>query len=427
MHETEKILVVGSGGREHALGWKIRHDNPFIQLYFAPGNGGTAGLGVNVDIDPQDIDHLAGFSRKSGISLTVVGPEVPLEAGIVDLFCEEELDIFGPSKQAARLESDKAWAAQFLSRYGVPQPQFRVFSEPGEALAFLDETDPRTIVIKASGLCAGKGVVLPASQVEARETVESMMNGSLFGEAGRTVVIQERLKGPELSVMAFADGEHIVPMISARDHKRAGDNDTGPNTGGMGAFAPVEGIAPELMQEIERSILSPTVTGMSAEGHPYRGVLYAGLMLTREGPKVLEFNVRFGDPETQPLVMLLQGNLVNIFQACTRGSLTRDLVSFRSGAAVCVVVAAVGYPGEYAKGLPIQLPEINPADGIQIFHAGTTLKNGRLETSGGRVLAVTAFAASKNQASEIIYSFLEEKNIFPGQRYRRDIGSTKKP
>lgn len=426
------ILVVGSGGREHALGWKLHNDLPEASLFFAPGNGGTQTIGENLDIG-DSVDSLVGFAADHDIDLTVVGPEVPLADGVVDAFEEAGLSIFGPSQRAARLESSKAWASAFMNRHGIPGPESAIFTDTATAEAFVSSPPWKQIVIKADGLAAGKGVILPDTREEAIRTVRGMLAGELFGDAGRTIVIQERLSGPEVSVLAFSDGQTIVPLLPAQDHKRVFDNDRGPNTGGMGAFAPVASVNPELLEEIHATILKPTVDGMREEGMPYKGVLYAGLMLTNEGPKVLEYNVRFGDPETQPLMMLLQSNLAAVMNACIKGMLSKNQVVFKPGCAVCVVAAAPGYPGHYEKGMLIHVKGLQFwADGqdpfgpdVQVFQAGTIYKNGMLVTNGGRVFGVTSYGATMAEAVRKAYYHMGLSIYFNGMHYRKDIASGK--
>lgn len=400
MKENELVLIVGSGGREHAIGWKLQQSPDVGNLYFAPGNAGTAEIGENVPLSWVDEHRPA---------LTVVGPEVPLAAGIVDVFEERGLPIFGPNKAASQLEVSKAWATDFMVRHAIPHPRSRVFRETDEAICFVRKPPWQNIVIKADGLAAGKGVILPELPVEAEDAVRSMLSGKTFGDAGRTIVIQERLTGPEVSVLAFCDGKVAVPLIPAQDHKRRLDGDRGPNTGGMGAYAPVRDVD---VEEIHRTILQPTVDGMRGEGHPYKGILYAGLMLTSQGPRVLEYNVRFGDPETQPLMMLLESDLTPILMACIQGTLKPEMVRFRSGAAVCVVLASEGYPESSTKGVIIEGLDAVRDPNIQIFHAGT-----------GRVLGVTAYGTTIGEALQRAYGAIGTEGVhFKGMQYRNDIG-----
>ncbi len=418
-HVIENILVIGSGGREHALGWKL--DGKDRQLFFAPGNGGTVEIGKNIDISAHDVSGLVEFADDHSIDLTVVGPEQPLAEGIVDAFEEDDLSIFGPTQQAAQLETSKAFSARFMERHNIPHPTSRSFSDIDEAKAYIEKQGVGSIVIKADGLAAGKGVVLPHSNEEAVAALRAMMIDHQFGEAGNEVVIQERLVGPELSALAFCDGNTAVLLLPARDHKRAFDNDTGPNTGGMGAFAPVPGVTPEDLEQIHRTILQPTVDGMREEGTPYKGILYAGLILTDKGPKVLEYNARFGDPETQPLMMLLKSDLAPLLLASINGTLVKQTIRFRDGAAACIVLASAGYPGLYGKGKEIHLQQ--PNSDIAVSHAGTLLKDGKLVTSGGRVLGVTAYGPTLREALKRAYGYIAQGSVsFDGMQYRKDIG-----
>lgn len=418
--EGERVLVVGSGGREHALGWVLAKDSPVPELFFAPGNTGTGEIGQNIPIAATDIDELVSWAQTNRPNFTVVGPEASLAAGIVDVFNEHALSIFGPSKAAAQLEASKSWAMGFMARHRIPHPRFRVMSDVNEAMNFINNCPWGKMAIKASGLAAGKGVILPDSRGEAQDAVRGMLSGRAFGDAGRTIVIQERLTGPEVSVLAFCDGKIAVPLLPARDHKRLLYGDGGPNTGGMGAFAPVPGID---IEEIHRTILQPTVDGMREDGHLYKGILYAGLMLTPQGPKVLEYNARFGDPETQPLMMLLASDLMPILMACIRGTLKPEIVRFRSGAAVCVVLASEGYPGSSTKGVIIEGLDAVRDPNIHVFHAGTLGIGSGVVTNGGRVLGVTAYGETLSDALTRAYGAIGRDGVhFEGMQYRKDIG-----
>jgi phosphoribosylamine---glycine ligase len=417
-----KILIVGSGGREHAIGWNL-FSNPGNCLFFAPGNGGTDTLGTNINIEPDQQDRLISFAKKEKINLTVIGPEVPLSDGIVDAFQTENLAAFGPSKLAVQLESSKVWASEFMKRHSIPQPESNVFRDVPSALDYVRLRHPENIVIKADGLCAGKGVILPHSQEEALSTVQRMLSGVGFGEAGKTIVIQDRLVGREVSVMAFTDGDHVVLMLPAEDHKQINDHDQGPNTGGMGAVAPVSFLTPSLLERIHQEILLPTVAGMKKEGRTYKGVLFAGLMITKAGPKVMEFNCRFGDPETQSLMMLLKSDLANIFISCIQGTLKKSQVKYSNKFAVCVVLTSSGYPNRYEKGIPIFGLEKNYGPDINIFHAGTIFDGGQMVSNGGRVLGVTAVGKTLELALQKAYAVIGENGVyFDGMHYRRDIG-----
>lgn len=419
----KNILIIGSGGREHALGWKLKQSPQVEKIYFAPGNAGTQKIGVNIEIKATEIDKLLYFAQRMKIDLTLVGPEDPLAAGIVDLFEKNNLLIFGPSKLATRLESDKAWAIDFMKKYHIPHPASYRFNNYKDACSFFTLHKAKNFVIKASGLALGKGVILPQTKTEALDAMKRIMIEKEFGDAGNEIVIQERISGPEISLMAFSDGKTIVPLLSVQDHKRIYDNDMGPNTGGMGAYAPVPLMTKKLINKIEKTILQPTITGMKREKCPYKGILYAGLMITKQGPMVLEYNARFGDPETQPLMMLLQSDLFSIILSCIKGSLNNKQVVFRKGVSVCVVLASKGYPGKYEKGEIIHgLKKVNSKDTI-IFHAGTMVKNKKTITSGGRVLGITAYAKTMKQAIKKVYSIIKDKRIyFKNLHYRKDIG-----
>lgn len=413
-----RILVVGGGGREHALVWKIARCPRVTEIYCAPGNAGIAGLANCVPIAADDIEGLLAFARQAGIDLTVVGPEAPLVAGIVDAFQAAGLPVFGPSRAAARLEGSKIFAKELMQAAGIPTARHTAFMEAGTALAYLEE-HPGPVVVKADGLAAGKGVVVAPDTATAREAVTAMFGGR-FGPAGQRVIIEEHLEGEEVSILALCDGETVIPFLPSQDHKRVGEGDTGPNTGGMGAYAPVPFYTPEIAGEVEEKILRPTVRAMAAAGCPYRGVLYAGLMLTREGPKVLEFNCRFGDPETQPLMLLLQSDLVELMLATINGELAGTKIDWCPGAAAGVVLAAGGYPGPYARGEVITgLEAVLP--GVEVFHAGTALVDGQVVTAGGRVLCVTARGENLQAALDRVYAGIKAIN-FAGMHYRRDIG-----
>lgn len=417
-----RVLVIGNGGREHALAWKIGQSPRVTQLWVAPGNGGTAHLlkCENVPVAAGDLAALRDFAVQNRVDLTVVGPEAPLVEGAVDLFREAGLAVFGPSRAAAQMEGSKAFSKAFMLRHAIPTAQAATFDDFDEATRYLRGFDGAP-VIKASGLAAGKGVILPNTRAEAAAVLQTMLLEGQFGEAGKTVLIEEKLKGPELSVLAFCDGKTARLMPAAQDHKRLMDDDLGPNTGGMGAFAPSPLASPGLMAEIEATIVRPTLAGLAAEGMPYVGVLYAGLMLTEQGPKVLEYNCRFGDPETQVLLPLLAGDLVEVMLACVEGRLAEVELAWRDEAAVTVVMAARGYPGEPEAGVPITQIDAAEATGCLVFQAGTKWKDERLLTNGGRVLAVTGVAASLPQAVRKAYAGVDRIH-FNGAQYRKDIG-----
>ena len=417
-----RVLVIGNGGREHALAWKIGQSPQVTQIWVAPGNGGTANLPKceNVSIAASDLAALRDFALQQQVDLTVVGPEAPLVEGAADLLREAGLAVFGPSRAAAQIEGSKAFSKAFMQRHAIPTAQAATFDDFDEATRYLRGLDDAP-VIKASGLAAGKGVILPNTRTEAAAVLQTMLLEGQFGEAGKTVLIEEKLEGPELSVLAFCDGKTARLMPVAQDHKRLMDRDLGPNTGGMGAFAPTPLATPDLMAEVETTIVQPTLAGMAAEGTPYVGVLYAGLMLTDQGPKVLEFNCRFGDPETQVLLPLLESDLMDVMVACVEGRLDEIEPSWRDEAAVTVVMAARGYPGEYEAGVPITHVDEAEAAGCLVFHAGTKWKDDRLLTAGGRVLAVTGVGSDLPSAVRQAYAGVEVIH-FNGAQYRKDIG-----
>ncbi|MCZ0937641.1 MAG: phosphoribosylamine--glycine ligase [Caldilineaceae bacterium] len=428
------ILLIGSGAREHALAWKLAQSSHVDRIFAAPGNGGTAGTPscTNIPVPVDDSQTLRRFALDNRVDLTVVGPEQPLVAGIVDQFAADGLKIFGPSKAAAQLEGSKAFSKAFMNRHGIPTGWARVFTEFESAADFVHDLDDLP-VLKASGLAAGKGVLLPASREEAVEQLRMMMVGRRFGDAGTTVLVEERLHGPELSVLAFCDGVNLRLVPAAQDHKRLLDGDLGPNTGGMGAFAPSPLATKEILDTVERQVLRPTLAGMAAEGSPYQGLLYAGLMLTEQGPMVLEFNCRFGDPEAQVILPLLQSDLVELMLACTDGTLAGCNPDWSAESAVTVVMASGGYPDDYETGKPIHgLPESSNFDGCQlVFHAGTKIDESDrrddaeyrpvLLTDGGRVLSVTATGPDFKAAVDRAYQTVEQI-CFEGAVWRTDIG-----
>lgn len=417
-----KILVIGSGGREHALAWSIAQDSQVSQVFVAPGNAGTATETKvqNIAIDVLDIEGLLTFAQQEKIDLTLVGPEAPLVAGVVDRFQAAGLRIFGPSAAAAQLEGSKAFTKDFLARHQIPTAAYQNFTEIEPALAYIREQGA-PIVVKADGLAAGKGVIVAMTEAEAEAAVRDMLAGNAFGEAGARVVIEEFLEGEEASFIVMVDGDHVLPMATSQDHKRVGDADTGPNTGGMGAYSPAPVVTPEVHQRVMDEVIMPTVRGMKAEGHPYTGFLYAGLMISAEGaPKVIEYNCRFGDPETQPIMMRLQTSLVDLCEAALDRRLNEVTAEWDPRCAIGVVMAAAGYPGDYPKGDVITLPASFPADSY-VFHAGTRLQDGELQTSGGRVLCVTALGASVSDAQAHAYDLVDQIQ-WSGAFCRRDIG-----
>ena len=418
----KKILIVGSGGREHALGWKVAQSPAVEKLFFAPGNGGTAQLGENVNISSDNIAALLKFAKQNQIDLTIVGPEDPLSLGIVDEFQKADLKIFGPSKKAAELEASKSWSSKFVEKYGIPAPRYKVFDSYKDAISFVDSCSWGDLVIKADGLAAGKGVVLPSTKDEAKQTLADMMLKGKFKAAGRRVIIQEKLQGEEVSVIAICDGKDMKVLLPAQDHKRVNDEDQGLNTGGMGAYAPVPLLNKAMLDRIKKEILIPTVRGMISEGRPFVGALYAGLMLTSEGPKVLEYNVRFGDPETQPQLVMLKSDLLEHLVACVEGKLKDEKVTFFDGHAVTVILASGGYPEFYTKGQLLHgLDQELPKD-IVVFHAGTKLTQGQHFSVGGRVLGITARSKTLKEATDKVYEVINNRQVyFKSMHYRKDI------
>ncbi len=419
-----RILIIGSGGREHALAWFLGQSDEPVQLFIAPGNAGTASLGQNIDIDVSDIDALLAFAREDDIDLTVVGPEKPLVLGIVDRFERHGLPIVGPSAAAARLEGSKAFAKTFMHRHGIPTSAHRTFEaeDLDKATAYV-RAQGAPIVVKASGLAAGKGAVVCMTVAEAHEALEMIVRGREFGSAGDRVVVESFLEGEEASVFALTDGHDYVVLAPAQDHKQIGEGDTGPNTGGMGAYAPAPLITDALLDRVRKEVIGPTLNGMRDEGHPYRGVLYVGLMITSEGPKVVEFNCRLGDPEAQVLLPLIGNDPVHLFSALARRRLGSLNVEHRSGAAACVVLASGGYPGAYEKGVRIDgLDEAGAMEDVMIFHAGTRLdKENHVVTDGGRVLGATALGRDLEAAITRAYAAVDRIQ-FEGMQYREDIG-----
>jgi len=416
------ILVIGSGGREHALAWKAAQSPEAGTVFVAPGNAGTAREpGVkNVSIEVLDLEGLAKFATENNVGLTIVGPEAPLVAGIVDLFEERGLRVFGPSAGAAQLEGSKAFTKDFLARQNIPSAAYGNFTDVDEALAYVRKQGA-PIVVKADGLAAGKGVIVAMTLEEAENAVRDMLAGNAFGDAGSRVVVEEFLDGEEASFIVMVDGEHVLPMATSQDHKRVGDGDTGPNTGGMGAYSPAPVVTAEVHQRIMDEVIYPTVRGMAAEGHPYKGFLYAGLMIDASGaPKVIEFNCRFGDPETQPILLRMKSDIVELCQAAIDAKLDQCSSDWDERAAVGIVLAAGGYPGDYNKGDAISgLPETE-TEGEKAFHAGTTLDGNQVVTSGGRVLCATALGNTVTDAQRRAYN-LAEKISWNGAFYRNDI------
>jgi phosphoribosylamine--glycine ligase len=424
-----KILILGSGGREHALAWKLAQSPSVSRLFCVPGNPGISSQAELLPVDASDLHALADLVQKEGIDLTVVGPEQPLADGVVDLFRDRGLAIFGPTRDASALEWSKAFAKEFMKRHGIPTAAFTKFTadQLAEARDYVGSST-LPLVLKADGLAAGKGVLICSRKDEASEGLSRMMAEKAFGDAGATVVVEEYLEGIEASVFAISDGEKFVTLAPAQDHKRAYDGDRGMNTGGMGAYAPAPFVTREIMETVRQRIIAPTLQGMAAEGRPYTGCLYVGLMLTEGGPKVVEFNARFGDPETQVVLPLYQGDFAGLLHGAAHGRIPAE--TFGSGLdsppghALCVVAASDGYPGSYRKGMEIRgLESLEGKDGIAVFHAGTSAKEGTLVTSGGRVLGVTAYVREGSLADAQRNAYEALSGIsFDGMHYRRDIG-----
>jgi len=418
-----KVLVIGSGGREHALAWKAAQSSKVDTVYVAPGNAGTAlePKLENVAIGVENIPALIDFAKNNGIELTIVGPEAPLVIGLVNAFEEANLRCFGPTQGAAQLEGSKAFTKDFLARHAIPSGAYQNFTDVQQALAYVREQGA-PIVIKADGLAAGKGVIVAMTLQEAEDAVKDMLAGNAFGEAGHRVVIEEFLDGEEASFICMVDGKNILPMATSQDHKRVGEGDTGPNTGGMGAYSPAPVVTPEIHARIMKEVIEPTVAGMAAEGNPYTGFLYAGLMISSDGtPKVIEYNCRFGDPETQPILMRLQSDLVELCSSALNGTLDQTTTQWDSRAALGVVLAAGGYPGSYGKGDVINgLPETSDEDN-KVFHAGTAEKEGKIVTAGGRVLCAVGLGNTVSEAQAKAYE-LTKKISWNGSFYRNDIG-----
>ena len=418
-----KILIIGGGGREHALAWKAAQSPKVTKVFVAPGNAGTAHESKceNISIPAEDVDGLLKFAQTDKIDLTVVGPETPLVLGVVDKFKAAGLRCFGPTKAAAQLEGSKAFTKDFLARHKIPTAAYGNFTDVGQAKAFIKKMGA-PIVVKADGLAAGKGVIIAQTINEANAAVCDMLAGNAFGAAGHRVVVEEFLEGEEASFIVMVDGDHILSLATSQDHKRVGNGDTGPNTGGMGAYSPAPVVTPAMHARIMREVIEPTVRGMAAEGHPYTGFLYAGVMIGRDGvPKVLEYNCRFGDPETQPVMLRLQSDLVALVEAALDGRLDKIEATWDARPALGVVMAAGGYPGDYKKGDVISGLPTTDAPDAKVFHAGTALQNGDIVTSGGRVLCVTALGATVGTAQKRAYE-VTQKISWTGAQYRTDIG-----
>jgi len=415
-----KILVIGGGGREHALVWKLKQSSSVDRIFCAPGNAGTAEIAENIAVSATDLPQLLRFAKQNDVELTVVGPDDPLAMGIVDLFTVDKLRIFGPIKSAARLESSKIFAKELMRAKKVPTAQARMFSESKEALGYCDELK-FPVVIKADGLALGKGVIIAPDVATAKSTIEAMMNEARFGDAGRRIVIEEFLRGTECSIHALVDGKDYRLLESARDHKRAFDGDKGPNTGGMGAFSPANNWDAQLQLQFEKEIMRPLLRGLAKERIAYRGLLYPGLMITSDGPRVLEFNCRFGDPETQVLLPRMKPDLLPLLEATIDGKIDNYSIEWDKRAAVAVVLASAGYPGTYETGKAISgLNEVAKLEDVQVFHAGTKIVADQVVTAGGRVLAVTALGSTIPAARDRAYA-AASRIRFEGCHYRRDI------
>ncbi|MNS32655.1 Phosphoribosylamine--glycine ligase [compost metagenome] len=418
-----KVLIIGNGGREHALAWKAKQSPMVTRVFVAPGNAGTAHEGSieNVAIEATDIQALLAFAKAQQIGLTIVGPEAPLVKGVVDAFRAEGLAIFGPTAAAAQLEGSKAFAKDFLARHAIPTAEYQNFTEVEPALAYLREKGA-PIVIKADGLAAGKGVIVAMELEEAEAAVRDMLSGNAFGDAGARVVIEEFLDGEEASFIVMVDGEHVLPMATSQDHKRVGDGDTGLNTGGMGAYSPAPVVTDAVHQRVMEQVIMPTVRGMAAEGNVYTGFLYAGLMIDGQGnPKVIEFNCRFGDPETQPIMLRMRSDLVELCLAACAGKLDQVEAIYDPRVAIGVVLAAGGYPGDYQQGKPISGLPVEEASGEKVFHAGSQLAGDTIVTAGGRVLCATALGHTVAEAQQRAYQ-LAGRIQWDGVFYRKDIG-----
>lgn len=424
METLRNILIVGKGGREHALGDKLAGSPHVEHVYFAPGNAGTARVGRNLDIDSNDYPRLVQFAADHN-AFTVVGPEDPIVNGIYDCFAKDKLPIFAPSGEAAVLESSKAWAVEFMKRHDIPHPDSKIFTSADAAFSFVKNSPWKAMVVKASGLTSGKGVFLPRTQRETIQAVYDLLTLGKCGSAGDTIVIQKKVAGQEMSIFALCDGNSFLPILPVYDYKRALDYDRGLNTGGMGSCALAPSLVdPRMIDMIYKKILAPTVKGMKEEGRPFIGMLYAGLMLTKRGPKVLEYNVRFGDPETQALMRLLKSDLAPLLLSCVRGTLFSERVEFAKGASVCVVLCSKGYPQAYRKGVIVEGLDKIKDPAVKVFHAGTVIKNRHVLTDGGRVLGVTAIGQNISDAVSRVYGVIDNPVRFSGMHYRTDIGAS---
>ena len=417
-----KVLIVGGGGREHSLVWMVNQSPKVEKVFCAPGNAGTAIEGENVDIGVEDINGLVEFGKKEGIGLIVVGPEVPLTMGIVDAFEAAGLRIFGASKKAAEIEGSKVFTKRLMAKYNVPTGFFEVFDSPDDARAYIKEVGA-PIVVKADGLAAGKGVIVCQTVEEADEAVHIIMEEKRFGDAGDRVVVEEFLTGEEASFLAFSDGKNVLPLATSQDHKPIFDDDKGPNTGGMGAYSPAPVVTKEIFDQVMEEVMIRTVNAMASEGRPYKGVLYAGLMIEDGKARVLEFNARYGDPEAQPLLVRVDGDIVEVMEAVVDERLDEITLNWHDSPSICVVMASEGYPGSYETGKVITgIEEADAMEGVKVFHAGTALKDGKIVTAGGRVLGVTALGDDIPDAIERAYRACDVIK-WDGAYYRRDIGA----
>lgn len=425
-----KVLVIGSGGREHTLVWKLAESKKVSKIYCIPGNGGISQIAECVSLDPLNFPEMAEFAKEENVDLTVVGPEVPLVAGIVDFFRAKGLRIFGPNMKAAQMEGSKVFAKNFMKKYNIPTAEFEVFENSGDALAYVEKLSRSSqqagkfsCVVKADGLAAGKGSIICDTKEEAMDAVRSIMEDRIFGDAGNKVIVEEKLEGEEASLIGLCDGEIIIPTIPSQDHKPIFDEDKGPNTGGMGAYAPAPVVTDDVYRWAEEKIFNNFLKGMKTERIEFKGVVYAGIMVTGEGPKVLEFNVRFGDPENQAVLPLLKTDLVDLLEATIDGKLREVPPEWEKKSCVCVVVASGGYPGSYQKGKEISgLDKVGKRNGVYVFHAGTKKDGNRFLTSGGRVMGVTGWKDTLEGAIDLTYEAVKEIN-FEGMHYRKDIGA----
>jgi phosphoribosylamine--glycine ligase len=425
-----KVLVIGSGGREHTLTWKLAQSNKVSKIYCIPGNGGISQIAECVSLDPLNFPQVAEFAKKENVDLTVVGPEIPLVGGIVDFFRAKGLRIFGPNMKATQMEGSKVFAKNFMKKYNIPTAEFEVFENSRDALAYVEKLSRSSkqagkfsCVVKADGLAAGKGAIICGTKEEAMDAIRSIMEDRIFGDAGNKVIIEEKLEGEEASLIGLCDGETIIPTIPSQDHKPIFDEDKGPNTGGMGAYAPAPVVTEEVYCWAEGRIFNNFLKGVKAEGIEFKGVVYAGIMVTSEGPKVLEFNVRFGDPENQAVLPLLKTDLVDLLEATIDGKLKEVPLEWEKKSCVCVVVASGGYPMSYEKGKEILgLDKVGERNDVYVFHAGTKKDGSRFLTSGGRVMGVTGWKDTLEEAIDLTYEAVKEIN-FEGMHYRKDIGA----